>query len=97
LNGGATTGLKAAWFTLGALSALPLVAWVWWMLTDNQIFVILGPVALTVSLFVGTIFVFMGFQLGLRYMYIWTVLLIFSFTLVSPVFWLFNCRAVLRD
>jgi len=96
LNGGSSTVLKVAWFALGVLSALPAVAWAWWMLTDNEIFVYVGPVVLTVSLFVGSIFVFMGFRLGLKHMYIWTGLLILSFTLVSPVFWLINCRAVLR-
>ena len=97
MSDGVDTGTKVAgWYGLGVLAVLPYVVWAWWMLSDTSSFLILGPVTLTLSLFVGTIFVFMGFRLGLRHMYIWTVLLILSFTVVSPVFWLFNHRAVLR-
>ncbi len=97
MKGGASSVLKKGWYTLGVLSALPLLTWAWWMLTGNNLYMILGPVTLTVSLFVGTIFVFMGFQLGLKHMYIWTALLIVTFTIISPIFWLCNCRAVLRE
>lgn len=89
-----TPGLKAAWIALGAASVLPHLFWAHWLLTGNSIHVVLIPVALTFSLFIGAIFVFMGFRLGFRHMYLWTVLQILSFTVVSPLFWLFNCREI---
>lgn len=89
-----TAGLKAAWIALGMASVLPHLFWVHWALTGNSIHIILIPAALTFSLFIGAIFVFMGFRLGMPHMYVWTVLLIVSFTVLGPLFWLFNCREI---
>lgn len=90
-----TTGFRAAWIALGIVSVLPHLFWAHWMVTGHGIHVIIIPVALVCSTFVGAIFVFMGFRFGFRHMYVWTVLEILSFTVISPLFWLFNAREIL--
>ncbi len=94
MNAPATRGFKAAWIALGVGAVLPHLFWAHWMLTGNSVHVVLIPVALTFSLFIGAIFVFMGFRFGFRHMYVWTALLILSFTVASPLFWLFNSREI---
>jgi hypothetical protein len=94
MNVSPTPGLKAAWVALGIVSVLPHLFWAHWMLTESRVHVVLIPAALTFSLFTGAIFVFMGFRFGFRHMYLWTVLLIVSFTVLSPLFWLFNAREI---
>lgn len=89
-----TAGFRAAWIALGIVAVLPHLFWAHWMITGHSLHVILIPVALVCSTFVGAIFIFMGFRFGFRHMYLWTALEILSFTVVSPLFWLFNCREI---